>query len=111
MSMSAPENDKLVLMVDDNESIRRVVSDHLQRQGYKVLEAGDGIQGLEKAVSTALDVIILDVVMPGIDGIKLCYLLREKGITTPIIMLTEKSGLEDKVAGFNSGADDYLAKP
>ena len=109
--MSAPDNGRLVLLVDDSDSIRRLVADHLQSQGYKVIEATDGIQGLEKGISSAVDVIVLDVVMPGIDGFRLCHLLREKGVVTPIIILTEKSEIEDKIAGFSSGADDYLAKP
>jgi DNA-binding response OmpR family regulator len=109
--MSDHDNGKLVLVVDDSDSIRRVVADHLQSRGYKVIEASDGIQGLEKGVSSAVDAIVLDVVMPGIDGLRLCHLLREKGVTTPVIMLTEKSEIEDKVEGFSSGADDYLAKP
>lgn len=102
---------KRVLIVDDNKSIRTTVADYLKGKEYDVVEAIDGIQGLDKGLSAAPNVIILDVVMPGIDGFKLCQLLREKGVKAPIIMLTEKATIEDKVTGFSFGADDYLAKP
>ena len=104
-------NGKRILVVDDNKSIRTMVADYLKGKGYDVVEATDGIQGLDRGLSSAPNVIILDVVMPGIDGFKLCQLLREKGVKTPIIMLTEKATIEDKVTGFSFGADDYLAKP
>jgi DNA-binding response OmpR family regulator len=102
---------KRVLIVDDNKSIRTTVADYLKEKGYDVVEAADGIQGLDKGLSSSPNVIILDVVMPGIDGFKLCQLLREKGVQVPIIMLTERASIEDKVTGFSFGADDYLAKP
>jgi two-component system, OmpR family, alkaline phosphatase synthesis response regulator PhoP len=102
---------KRVLIVDDNKSIRGMVSAYLKEKGYEVIEAADGIQGLDRGLSSSPNVIILDVVMPGIDGFKLCQLLREKGVKAPIIMLTEKATIEDKVTGFSKGADDYLAKP
>jgi DNA-binding response OmpR family regulator len=102
---------KRVLIVDDNKSIRTTVADYLNEKGYDVVEATDGIQGLDKGLSSSPNVIILDVVMPGIDGFKLCQLLREKGVQVPIIMLTERASIEDKVTGFSFGADDYLAKP
>ena len=100
-----------VLIVDDNRAIRRMVSDYLTTKGYEVTEAVDGIQGLEKALSSPVNAILLDVVMPGIDGFRLCQLLRDKEVKTPIVMLTEKQSLEDKVAGFSAGADDYIGKP
>ncbi len=102
---------KRILIVDDNKSIRAMVADYLKSKNYDVIEASDGIQGLDKGLSSSPNVIILDVVMPGIDGFKLCQLLREKGVKAPIIMLTERASIEDKVAGYSSGADDYLAKP
>ena len=104
-------NEKQVLIVDDNNSIRAMVSGYLGSRGYSVIEAVDGIQGLERALSCSAQAIILDVVMPGMDGFKLCRMLREKGVTTPIIMLTERSDIDDKLTGFSFGADDYLAKP
>jgi DNA-binding response OmpR family regulator len=105
------KNGKRVLIVDDNKSIRTTVADYLSIRGYEVLQAEDGIRGLDRGLSSDANVIILDVVMPGIDGVRLCKLLREKGVTTPIIMLTEKAGIRDKEAGYEVGVDDYLAKP
>lgn len=102
---------KRVLIVDDNKSIRTMVADYLGARGYDVVQASDGIKGLDCGLSSDANLIILDVVMPGIDGVRLCKLLREKGVTTPIIMLTEKATLKDKEAGFGVGVDDYLAKP
>src|SRR5580765_4235936 len=102
---------KRVLIVDDNKSIRAMVAEYLGARGYDVIQAADGIQGLEYGLSSCANLIILDVVMPGIDGVRLCKLLREKGVTTPIIMLTEKATITDKEAGYGVGVDDYLAKP
>jgi len=102
---------KRILLVDDNKSIRDAITDYLGSKGYDIIQAEDGIKGLHHGLSSAVDVIILDVVMPGIDGVKLCQLLRDKGVSTPIIMLTEKAAIADKEAGFGVGVDDYLAKP
>jgi DNA-binding response OmpR family regulator len=102
---------KRVLIVDDNKSIRTMVAEYLGARGYDVVQAADGIKGLDYGLSSDANLIILDVVMPGIDGVRLCKLLREKGVTTPIIMLTEKATIKDKEAGFGVGVDDYLAKP
>ena len=88
-----------------------MVSDYLTGKGYEVVEAVDGIQGIEKALSSPVDAILLDVVMPGIDGFRLCQMLRDREVKTPIIILTEKQSLEDKVTGFSAGADDYIGKP
>jgi DNA-binding response OmpR family regulator len=102
---------KRILIVDDNKSIRAAVAEYLGDKGYDVVQAADGIKGLDLGLSSSADLIILDVVMPGIDGVRLCKLLRDKGVTTPIIMLTEKSAIGDKEAGYQVGVDDYLAKP
>ena len=102
---------KRVLIVDDNKSIRTMVADYLGARGYEVIQAEDGIKGLDLGLSSDPNIIILDVVMPGIDGVRLCKLLREKGVTTPIIMLTERATIKDKEAGYGVGVDDYLAKP
>src|SRR5947209_19174534 len=101
-------HEKRVLIVDDNKAIRTTVVDFLRSKGYEVIEAADGIQGLDKGLSTAPSLIILDVVMPGIDGFKLCQLFREKCVTVPIVMLTEKSTIEDKVTGLSFGAHNSL---
>jgi two-component system OmpR family response regulator len=105
------DNGNSVLIVDDNNSIRSMVLDYLSGKGYTVMEAADGVHGLEMALSSNPGVIVLDVVMPGMDGLKVCRLLRAKGVTTPVIMLTERTSIEDKVAGFSQGVDDYLGKP
>src|SRR5215813_14323803 len=102
---------KKVLIVDDNKAIRTVVADRLRKGGYELAEAADGVQGLSVALAEKVDCVILDVVMPGIDGFKLCQLMRSNGVRAPILMLTEKSTIEDKKEGFTSGADDYLPKP
>ena len=88
-----------------------MVADYLAARGYEVVQASDGIKGLDYGLSSDANLIILDVVMPGIDGVRLCKLLRDKGVTTPIIMLTEKATITDKEAGYGVGVDDYLAKP
>ncbi|HUK92035.1 MAG TPA: response regulator transcription factor [Blastocatellia bacterium] len=100
-----------VLVVDDNQAIRATVSDYLSGHGYSVLQASTGIQGLEVGLSASPDLIILDVVMPGMDGFRVCKLLRERNVQVPIIMLTERTHIDDKLAGFSQGADDYLGKP
>jgi two-component system, OmpR family, alkaline phosphatase synthesis response regulator PhoP len=100
-----------ILIVDDNETVRRIVSTHFTELGYDVAEARDGVSGLEAALSERANVIILDVEMPGMDGFRVCQFVRERGVITPVIMLTDRSKLEDRVAGFEHGADDYLAKP
>ena len=100
-----------ILIVDDNGAVRSTVARYLEEREYTVIEATDGIQGLKKTLADQPDLIIMDVVMPGIEGPRLCRILRERAVQTPIIMLTEKSSLEDKVLGFESGGDDYLAKP
>lgn len=105
------DSGKRVLIVDDNKSIRTMVADYLAARGYEVVQASDGIKGLDYGLSSDANLIILDVVMPGIDGVRLCKLLRDKGVTTPIIMLTEKATITDKEAGYGVGVDDYLAKP
>ena len=88
-----------------------MVADYLGARGYEIVQAEDGIKGLDLGLSSEPNIIILDVVMPGIDGVRLCKLLREKGVTTPIIMLTERATIKDKEAGYGVGVDDYLAKP
>src|SRR5215471_7774925 len=100
-----------VLVVDDSRTIRSSIADHLRNKGYRVTEAGDGIEGLNLGLTSNPNVIVLDVVMPGIDGFRLCQLFRDKGLRVPVILLTERTELEDKVKGFSAGADDYLGKP
>jgi CheY-like chemotaxis protein/MinD-like ATPase involved in chromosome partitioning or flagellar assembly len=104
---------KKVLIVDDSLDVVKMVGLMLQGQGYEILAAQSGAQALMKAQSDNPDVIILDVMMPGIDGYEVCRRLRADPATAhiPILMFTAKSTLGDKVAGFEAGADDYLTKP
>lgn len=101
-----------VLIIEDNADLAANVYDFLEAKGYTVDAAADGVTGLHLAVAHDFDVIVLDLMLPGIDGLTVCRKLREDaGKTTPILMLTAKDTLEDKLKGFNSGADDYLVKP
>lgn len=102
-----------VLIVDDDVDTLRLVGLMLQRQGYQITAATNGEQGLEKAFEERPDVILLDVMMPDLDGYEVTRRLRKNPVTatTPILLFTAKTQLDDKVAGFEAGADDYLTKP
>lgn len=100
-----------ILFVEDEHKIANAVKKGLQREAYAVDIVHDGIEGYDLASVEQYDVIILDIMLPGMDGLEICKKLREHHIHTPILMLTAKSQIEDKVAGFNTGADDYLTKP
>lgn len=101
-----------ILIIEDNKDILANIADYLEADGYIVDCAQDGLSGLHLAVSQQFDLIILDILLPGIDGFQLCKRLRsEAKIETPIIMLTAKDGLNDRLEGLKSGADDYLVKP
>ena len=100
-----------ILLVEDEESILVPLEDHLGLQGYAVASARDGVDGLARAKEGSFDLIILDVMLPRLDGFEVCKRLRADGVTTPIIMLTAKSQEVDKVLGLELGADDYVTKP
>lgn len=101
-----------VLIIEDNQDIAASIFDYLEVLGYTVDAAGDGVTGLHLAVTNDYDVIILDLGLPGIDGITLCRRLRtDAQRLIPILMLTARDSLENKLDGFKSGADDYMAKP
>jgi two-component system, OmpR family, response regulator MprA len=100
-----------VLVVDDDPPLRRMLARTLSAEGYEVRVAGDGGGALAEAERTAPDVIILDVAMPGLDGLGVARRLRGKGDFTPILMLTARDAVPDRVAGLEAGADDYLVKP
>lgn len=100
-----------ILIVEDELRLAEVIKKGLVEDGFAVDLAHDGEEGLYLAGSEEYDLILLDVMLPKIDGVTLCKQLREKNIQTPVLMLTAKTTLEDKVAGLDSGADDYLAKP
>ncbi len=99
-----------ILVVDDEERIRRLLKMYLEREDYIIEEAEDGIEALEKALTNDYDVILLDLMMPGKDGIEVCRELREKK-ATPVIMLTAKGEEVNRVQGFEVGTDDYIVKP
>ncbi|WP_141433377.1 response regulator transcription factor [Bacillus sp. 03113] len=104
------ENNTKILIVDDEERIRRLLKMYLEREHYTIDEAEDGKEALEKAFATDYDVILLDLMMPGKDGIEVCQELREKK-ATPVIMLTAKGEEVNRVQGFEAGTDDYIVKP
>ena len=99
-----------VLIVEDEETLRFTLAHNLKREGYTVLTAARGDDGLKLARESQPDLIVLDVMLPGIDGIQICRLLR-RDTDVPIIMLTALGGEGDRVAGLDVGADDYMAKP
>jgi len=100
-----------ILLVEDELAIARFISRGLQREGYNVVTANDGQTGLNLIFSELPDLIILDVMLPDIDGLKVCRQIREAKLPTPILMLTAKDAIPDRVAGLEAGADDYLVKP
>jgi two-component system response regulator ResD len=99
-----------ILIVDDEPNIRHTVSYNLRREGHEVLEAADGEAALAAVRGPALDLVVLDLMLPGIDGLEVCRRLRERS-PVPILMLTARSEEVDRVVGLELGADDYLAKP
>jgi DNA-binding response OmpR family regulator len=102
---------KRILIIEDARNIRMALEDDLTFEGYKVETASTGPEGLEKALDLDLDIIILDLMLPELDGLEICKELRRRNIGTPIIMLTAKSQEFDKVLGLELGADDYITKP
>lgn len=101
-----------ILIVEDNRDIAGNIADWLEPLGHELDFAGDGLSGLQLAVSRRFDAIVLDLNLPGIDGITLCRRLRsEANDTTPVLMLTARDQLDDKLEGFRAGSDDYLVKP
>ena len=99
------------LVVDDERSVRDALSRALRSEGYDVQLAASGGEALGLLADRSPDVIVLDVGMPGLDGLETCRLIRAKGDEVPILMLTARSGVSDRVAGLDAGADDYLVKP
>jgi DNA-binding response OmpR family regulator len=99
-----------ILVVDDEEPIREVLAQYLRRAGFVVQEAADGLEALRIATTTPPDLLILDLMLPGMDGLDVCRRLRET-LAAPILMLTARGEEEDTLAGFRAGADDYVTKP
>ena len=102
---------KKILIIEDEELIRMALEDDFRLENYEVMVASDGIEGLTKAADPDIDLIILDVMLPGMNGFDICKKLRSDGIRTPIIMLTAKGQEIDRVLGLEIGADDYVTKP
>jgi two-component system, OmpR family, response regulator MprA len=100
-----------VLVVDDDAAVRQSLSTALGRDGYEVLAAEDGNAALARLAAASVDAIVLDVAMPEPNGLEVCRRLRARGDKTPILMLTARDLVDDRVAGLDAGADDYLAKP
>ncbi|MGI8494873.1 MAG: response regulator transcription factor [Pyrinomonadaceae bacterium] len=105
------KNEKRVLLVEDEAGLILTLTDRLQSENFDVTSAADGEKGLELALAENFDLIILDVMLPKKNGLDVCRDLRQKNITTPILMLTAKGETIDKVLGLKLGADDYLTKP
>ncbi|MDI7275016.1 MAG: response regulator transcription factor [Anaerolineae bacterium] len=103
--------DARVLIVDDDRKVVELVALYLKRDGYRVLAAYDGAEALELAREKRPDLIVLDLMLPGMDGLSICRTLRAEGHTVPIIMLTARTLEEDKLVGLDLGADDYVTKP
>ena len=101
---------KKVLVIDDEKSIRDIIGEYLTEEGFEFVEAPDGIRGLEIFRSLSPDLVILDVMMPKMDGWKVCREIRSESVT-PVIMLTARGEEYDKLFGFELGADDYMVKP
>ena len=101
-----------VLLIEDNQDIATMVYDYLEQQGYLVDYAADGVTGLHLAVTNSYDVIVLDLMLPGMEGMDVLQKIRtDAKQSTPILILTARDTLDDKLAGLESGADDYLIKP
>ena len=100
-----------VLVVDDDAPIRRMLERTLAAEGYDVRAASDGGGALAAIEQSAPDALVLDVAMPGVDGLAVCRRLRAKGLALPILLLTARDAVHDRVAGLDAGADDYLVKP
>jgi DNA-binding response OmpR family regulator len=107
----AADTERKVLLVEDDRDISHLVKLHLEDEGYTVLVSADGDEGLQRARQQRYDLIILDLMLPGIDGLEICRRLRGETDYVPILMLTAKTSEVDRIVGLELGADDYLTKP
>jgi len=105
--------DKKILVIDDDPNALRLIEYTLEQEGYRVITASDGLEGLTKAQDEHPDLIVLDIMLPGLDGYEVCYQLRQKLETgaLPILMVSAKARQDDKDIGLRMGANDYLTKP
>ena len=106
-----PEVQKRILIVDDDDEIRELLEFDIASSGYFVDTAKDGLEGLNKALNNTYDLILLDVMMPKMNGFDVCKNIRQAKLAIPILMLTAKGTIDDNTSGFDCGADDYLVKP
>lgn len=104
-------SDKRVLLVEDEPGLQLALTDRLSAEGYAVETAGDGNAAIQRATGEPFDVIVLDVMLPGRDGFDVAKTIRQQGVQTPILMLTARTQVVDRVVGLKLGADDYLTKP
>ncbi|KGP75647.1 XRE family transcriptional regulator [Desulfosporosinus sp. Tol-M] len=102
---------KRIMVVEDEEAIARLISYNLMKEGFEVLTSGDGLEALEKIRTEKPDLIILDIMLPGMDGYDICRLIRKEDISVPVIMLSARNEELDKVLGLELGGDDYITKP
>ena len=110
--MRAEANSSTLLLIEDHRDIAEMIAEYFEQRGYAIDHAADGVTGLHLAVTNPYDVIVVDVMLPGMDGITICRKLREEARRdTPMLMLTARDTIEDKLAGLDAGADDYLVKP
>jgi DNA-binding response OmpR family regulator len=101
-----------ILIIEDNRDILENLTQYLENKGHTLDFAGDGVTGLHLATVNSYDVIVLDLMLPGMDGLDVCRKLRREAVSnTPVLMLTARDSLDDKLAGFEAGGDDYLVKP
>lgn len=107
--MTAPA--KRILIIEDEQELAALVSRHLREQGFEVTAVARGDAGLRAAEGADFDLVLLDLMLPGMDGMQVCRRLRARGVQTPIVMVTARTTEVDKVLGLDMGADDYIAKP
>lgn len=107
----AAENKPVILLVDDEDHIRELCRLYLQSAEFEIVEAADGLSALKKLERKAVDLVVLDIMLPGIDGFGVLKAIRERQVWLPVVMLTAVGDEEDRIAGLEQGADDYLIKP
>lgn len=107
----AAENKPVILLVDDEDHIRELCRLYLQSAEFEIVEAADGLSALKKLEQQAVDLVVLDIMLPGIDGFGVLKAIRERQVWLPVVMLTAVGDEEDRIAGLEQGADDYLIKP
>lgn len=100
-----------ILIIEDNQDLARILKEHLEDLAFEVHLAHDGVSGLDRAEASRFDLVILDLMLPGLDGMEICRQLRRKKYYTPILMLTAKASEMDRIIGLEIGADDYVVKP